>query len=106
MDRDELRGRARRAAQRTRDGAGRAARKSWRFAKWVYQDSGLFYKNPDGGFHVGPSEPIDMQPGESPSEHLRRKHNERMGANYGPHDDLEDQAYVRDRDGNLRPYDP
>ena len=82
----------------------KAARGTWRFAKWVYKDSGLFYNNPDGGFHVGPSEPID--PNESPSEHLRRKHNEDMGANDGPHDDLGEQAYIRDPDGTLRPYDP
>ena len=47
-----------------------------------------------------------MQPGETPAEHLHRKHLDDMGANYGRHDDLEEQAYVKDRDGNLRPYNP
>lgn len=56
---------------------------------------------------IGPAEPInDMRPSESPNEYLRRKHNADMGGNYGPHDDLDGPAYVRDRHGNLRRYRP
>lgn len=56
---------------------------------------------------VGPAEPIDdMRSDESQSEYLRRKHNADMGANYGPHDDLQEQAYTKDRHGNLKPYNP
>lgn len=52
-------------------------------------------------------EPIDdMQAGESMSEYLRRKRNADVGANYGPHHDLTEQAYVKDRHGNLQPYRP
>jgi hypothetical protein len=54
----------------------------------------------------GEWEPADMRPGETPQEHLRRKHNEDMGGNYGRHEDLRGTAYVRDRTGRLRPYEP
>ena len=103
MTREELEERARRSGRRASKVLRTGVREGWRKLKWLYNESGLFYG--DRWIHVGPSEPFEIRPGETPHEALSRHRREHMGGiNYGPHDDLQEQAYVRDRDGNLVPY--
>lgn len=85
----------RRAARKAGDGALVVGYGLFRVVRHVWDN-----------IEFGDWEPADMRPGETPSEHLRRKHNEDMGGNYGRHEHLRGEAYVRGRDGSLRPYDP